>query len=217
MVRTFLMSLTTTLTLLLSAITLAAEQPPLNPNFIYFSNGQTPDAWHWVLSDPGNWWQPIDANEGKSSGGKVTMSSAATEQFPGAIKLKWDRRDNWGAAAISGRTVDLSKFEHAAELMVAIKVESRVPHSVKVKMMCGEGCEAEVDVADNLREMPRGQWMALPLALDCFAANGVDLSKVTSPFSVGSSGALELHIAEISLGSMVAGDQGCVPNEPATP
>ena len=217
MLRTLSITLTATLALLLSAVTLAADQAPLNPNFSYFAKGQTPDAWHWVLSDPGNWWQPLEANDGKSSSGKVTMSSAATEQFPGAIKLKWNRDDKWGSTAISGRSVDLSKFEQAAELIIALKVESKVPYSVKVKMSCGEGCEAEVDVAENLKSMPRGQWMALPVALDCFAANGVDLSKVASPFSIGTSGALELHIAEISLGSMAAGDEGCVPNAQAAP
>ncbi|BFM22310.1 putative glycoside hydrolase [Gilvimarinus japonicus] len=215
MFRTIVMGVA--LALLPSTAALAVDQAPLNPTFIYFAKGQTPDAWHWVLSDPGNWWQPLEANEGKSSSGKVRMSSAATEQFPDAIKLKWDRKDNWGGVAISGRSVDLSKFEQAAELIVALKVESRVPGSVKVKMSCGEGCEAEVDVADNLRGMPRGQWMALPLALDCFAANGLDLSKVASPFSIGTTGALELHIAEISLGSMAAGDEGCVPNDQAAP
>lgn len=200
------------LTLLISAVCWSADEAPLNPNFIYFAKGQTPDAWHWVLSDPGNWWQPLEANDGRSKEGKLSMSSAATEQFPGAIKLQWGRSDKWGSVSISGRQVDLAKFEQAAELLVALKVNSKVPSSVMVKMSCGEACEAEVDVAENLKSMPRGQWMALPLALDCFAANGVNLANVVSPFSIGTSGALELEVAEISIGSMAAGDEGCVPN-----
>ena len=79
-------------------------------------------------------------------------------------------------------------------------------------MNCGENCSAEVDVADNLKQMARGQWMALPVALDCFAANGLDLGKVSWPFSMGSNGPLELDIVEISLAPMKPGDEGCVPD-----
>lgn len=201
------------ITLLFSGLAYAADEAPLNPTFMYFAQGQTPDAWHWVLSDPSNWWQPIEANQGKSASGKLTLSSAASERFPGAVKLNWGRGDKWGSASISGLQVDLSAYEQAAELKIAIKVTSRVPSSVKVSMSCGEDCKADVDVANNLKSMPRGQWMVLPLALNCFAANGVDLAQVTSPFSIGSSGRLELHIAEVSLGAMAEGDQGCLASQ----
>ncbi|HEY7885072.1 MAG TPA: putative glycoside hydrolase [Cellvibrionaceae bacterium] len=200
--------------LLLGSLSLSAQQP-INPNFFYFTQGQTPDTWQWVLADPGNWWQPIEDAGGKSGGGKVTLSSAGSEQFPGAIKLQWGRGDSWGSATISGREVDLSRFEHSAELVVALKVESRVPGTVNIKLACGEDCEAEVNVADNLKKLPRGQWMVLPLPLDCFASAGLDLSKVSSPFSVGTQGRFELHIAEISLAPMAEGDEGCVPNDAA--
>jgi beta-glucosidase len=190
----------------------AAEPAALNPTFMYFTQGQTPGAWQWVLSDPDNWWQPLEANEGRSGAGKVSLSSAASEQFPDAVKVKWGRSDTEGAVAISGQTINLAKFEQAAELVIALKVESRVPRSVKVKMSCAEDCESAVDIADNLKALPRGKWVALPLALDCFAASGLDLSQVTSPFSIATNGALELHIADISVGSMAAGDEGCVPN-----
>ncbi len=192
---------------------LAAQQ--VNPNFVYFTQGQTPDAWEWVLADPDNWWQPVTDEGGKSAGGKVTLASAESEQFPGAVKLVWSGGDKWGSATISGRTLDLSAFEQSAELVIALKVESKVPNTVNVKMACGENCEAEVNIADNLKQVTRGQWVALPLALDCFAATGLDLSKINWPFSIGTQGKLELHIAEISLGPMAEGDEGCVPNEPA--
>lgn len=195
------------------SLPVAAQQ--VNPNFVYFTQGQTPDAWEWVLADPDNWWQPVPDEGGKSEGGKIALGSAGSKQFPGAVKLTWSGGDKWGSATISGRTLDLSAFEHSAELLLALKVESRVPATVNVKMACGEQCEAEVNIADNLKQVPRGEWVALPLALDCFAAAGLDLSRINWPFSIGTQGKLELHIAEISLGPMAEGDEGCVPNQPA--
>lgn len=189
---------------------MAQEQS--NPKYVYFTQGQTPGGWQWVLSDPANWWKPIEDSGGESEGGKLSLSFAESDQLPGAVKLQWGGGDKWGGATITGETIDLSAFEHAAELVIALKVESRVPSSVNVKLTCGEDCEAEVNIADDLKKVKRGQWVALPLALDCFAEIGLDLSKINSPFAIGTQGKLELHIADISIGRMADGDQGCVPN-----
>ncbi|UTF61565.1 putative glycoside hydrolase [Gilvimarinus sp. DA14] len=197
--------------LLLSCSFSWAQQGP-NSNFIYFTEGQTPDPWHWVLADPGNWWMPVEDDGGRSANGKVTLTSAKDKDFPGAISLKWKKSDDWGSVTLSGGMLDISKFEQAAELVIAMRVNTKVPATVNVKMACGEDCEAEVNVADNLKNMKRGQWMALPIALDCFSANGVDLSKVNWPFSIGTAGKLELDIVEISLAPMAEGEEGCVPN-----
>ncbi|WP_020210158.1 putative glycoside hydrolase [Gilvimarinus chinensis] len=199
------------LALLVLANLCFAQSSP-NSNYVYFTQGQTPDPWHWVLADPGNWWMPVEDTGGQSGKGKVSLASAEDKDFPGAISLKWKKSDDWGSVTLSGGMLDLSKFEHAAELVIALRVNSKVPSTVNVKMACGEGCEAEVNVADNLKNMKRGQWMALPIALDCFSASGVDLSKINWPFSIGTAGKLELDIVEVSLAPMAEGEEGCVPN-----
>lgn len=194
------------------AATVAAAEE-VNPNFIYFSNGQTPGPWQWVVGDPGNWWQPIEDSGGQSARGKVTVANAGDENFPGAVKLQWKKSDDWGNVTLSGGMLNLAKFEQAAELVVALRVNSKVPGTVNVKMACGEGCEAEFNMADNLKKMARGQWMVLPIALDCFSSAGVDLTKVNWPFAIGTAGKLDLDIAEISLAPIAEGEEGCVPNK----
>ncbi len=187
-----------------------AEDGP-NPDVVYFFDGQTPDNWQWVLSDPDNWWMAVPDSGGTSGGGKVTLANAESDAFPGAVKLNWRGSSNWGGVSIIGREVDLSAYEHTAELAIAVKVESKIPRNLTVKMTCdGENCEATVNVASHLRQMSRGEWMLLPIPLNCFSSKGLDLSKVTSPFSMGTESRLELQIAEISLVPMAEGSAGCV-------
>lgn len=197
---------------LLLACVSARANDVINPDFVYFTQGQTPGTWQWVLADPGNWWQPIPDSGGASAKGKVRLENAGDESFPGAIKLKWSKSSDWGSVSLSGAPVNLAKYEHAAELVLAVKVMTKVPDTVDLMMHCGEGCEAKVNIAANLKQGPRKQWFALPLALDCFTANGLDLTKLSGPFSLGTGGKFELHIAEISLATLAEGDQGCVPN-----
>ncbi len=195
---------------LLGTSPLWAEDGP-NPDLAYFVDGQTPDSWQWVLSDPGNWWLPVPDSGGRSGGGKVTLDNAGSDTFPNAIRLRWRSSNNWGGATITGREVDISAYEHSAELVIALKVEGRVPRDLAVKMTCGgEQCEASVNVGNHLRQMPRGEWMLLPIPLNCFSAQGLDLSKVTSPFGIGTATRLELHIAEIRLAPMAEDNKGCV-------
>jgi beta-glucosidase len=207
--------------MLLSWLTLTAGgaaysgQAAVNPDFLYFSKGDTPDGWHWVLADPGNWWMPLQGNEGVSEGKKLVMEPSDSPKFTGAIKLAWSKKENWGGAIITGRSVDLSAYENTAELVLALKLDTRARKPVYIKMTCGDKCEAQVAIHDHLKKATLNEWFALPIPLDCFVAQGADLKNITSPFSVGTDGRMVLHIAEVSVRAMAADDEGCLPNSDA--
>jgi hypothetical protein len=193
----------------------AAAHSATNPDFFYFHNGDTPENWQWVLADPDKgWWAPLSGNEGAFAGGKLTMEASNAAEFPGAVKLIWSKKGEWGSVKITGRTVDLSRFEHTAELVLALKLEDRTKKDVKVKMECGDKCEGEVNIVGNLKKVKLNEWFVLPIPLDCFVEQGLDLKNITSPFSIGTDGKMILHVAEIAIQQMAVGDEGCVPNKP---
>lgn len=196
-----------------------AAQEEINPDFAYFYQGDTPGGWQWVLGDPGNWWMPLAGNEGVSGAGKLTMMASDSKELPGAIKLVWKKTSEWssGNAVITGRTVDLSRFEQSAQLMLALKLDKRTSKPVYVKMACGDKCEAQVPIHHHLKKMVKKGWFALPIPLDCFVAQGANLKNITSPFSISTEGEMVLHIAEVSISPMPEGDEGCVPNDKTPP
>lgn len=196
-----------------------AGQKKVNPDYAYFYYGDTPDNWQWVLADPGNWWKPLAGNEGVSGGGKLTMASADSPKFPGAIKLVWSKgkEGDRGDAVITGRTVDLSAYEDKAELMLALKLETRSANHVYVKMLCGDKCEGQVAIHHHLKKMKQDEWFALPIPLDCFAEQGVNLKNITSPFVITTTGEMTLDVAEVSLRPMAKGEEGCIPNDKTPP
>jgi len=186
-----------------------ADETQVNPDFIYFENGDTPENWIWVLSDPDNWWLPLDGNQGKSKGKKIEIAPTEYQGNMGAVKLTWSRKDKWGSAAITGRTVDLSKFRDLAELLIVIRVDHKPNKDVKLTINCGDDCSANMHIDDLLKESPTNEWIALPIALNCFSKNGADLSKISTPFSIGTQGRLGLSIAKIFIQPMAKGDEGC--------
>lgn len=207
------MSLRNIFIMLFGCLASGAAYSATNPDFFYFHNGDTPENWQWVLADPDKgWWAPLSGNEGAFAGGKLTMGASDAAEFPGAVKLTWSKKGEWGSIKITGRTVDLSRFEHIGELVLALRVDERTKKAVNVKMECGDKCEGEVNIVGNLKTAKLNEWFILPIPLDCFVEKGVNLKNVTSPFSIGTDGKMILHIAEIGIQQMAAGDEGCVPN-----
>lgn len=188
-----------------------AQAQEANPRFSFFSQGQTPGAWQWVLSDPSNWWLPLTENTGRSKSGKIAISPSDDQTFLGAVKLSWNENPEFGGASITGFTTNLAPYEHNAELSLAVKLEKRADY-VSLKMNCGENCEASINISDHLKKAKLNTWFALPIPLDCFTAQGVDLSNIQQPFSIGTQGSMILHIAEIKVAAMKGDDQGCTPN-----
>ena len=200
-------TITTTICLLLFSLSVLAEGP--DPRYWYFVNGDTPAEWRWVIADPGNWWQPLEGHSGTSATGKLHLSTSPDQTLPGAVRMIWNKKGNWAGVGISGRTVDLSPFEHSGKLMIALKVEQRTSKPVEIKMTCGDDCSGKVNISTYIRKAKLDEWFALPIPLDCFAQEGVDLSKIDKPFEIGSESRLILHIAEISILPMEEGEVGC--------
>jgi hypothetical protein len=190
-------------------------------DLIYFSNGDTPGEWQWLVQDPDNWYVPLEGNAGASASGKLTLGPSDSPEFPGAVKLewKWTKSGTWAAAEIRGRTVDLSPYEHTGQLALVIKIEDRPQKDkhVVVKMKCGDKCEPEVKIHHQLKKSKTNEWFVFPVPLDCFA--GANLKNIMSPLLIGTDGKLILHIAEVSIQKLPPGDEGCVPNPvaPAAP
>lgn len=196
-----------------------AGQEKVNADYAYFYYGDTPGDWQWVLADPGNWWMPLAGNEGVSGTGKLTMAAAESPKFPGAIRLVWSKGKDGdrGDAVITGRTVDLSPYQDRAELMLALKLETHSARHVYVKMLCGDKCEGQVAIHHHLKKMKQNEWFALPIPLDCFVEQGVNLKNITSPFLISTTGEMVLDVAEVSLRPMAKGEEGCVANDKTRP
>jgi hypothetical protein len=147
------------------------------------------------------------------------LEPSDAQDFPGAVKAVWGGvklKNKWGGLSIGGGTVDLSAYEHIGQLMLAIRLDSKPNSDVSVKMLCGDGCDpGVVTILKHLKKAKLQEWFALPIPLDCFA--GVDLKKISAPLEIGTDGKMILHIAEVSIHKMAPGDEGCMPNAPATP
>lgn len=183
-----------------------------NPNYIYFSDGNTTQGWQWVLGDTANWWIPIEGREGKTKTGKLSIKPANYKAKGDAVTLRWNRKKLWASASISGRTTDLSQLKNKAELVIVAKVSKKIRANVKLAMDCGKGCRGEVPIKEMLNNAEPNTWFVLPIPLNCFVYAGAgQMEAIGTPLSIGTDGRMELSIARVHVQALAKGDKGCLP------
>lgn len=69
--------------------------------------------------------------------------------------------------------------------------------SINIAMSCGDECQGVVDITPAMTELTADEWQTLSIDLQCFEKNGLDISKVKSPFVLSSAGALTIDFTDV--------------------
>jgi hypothetical protein len=124
--------------------------------------------------------------------------------------------------SIGGRAADLRALaRQGAALVARYRVETRPQQMVRIGMTCeapygthaaadstappvvwgrcGTSSGAALDMTASFASAPIGSWQTLSIPLACLTAQGADLSHVSAPFEVATSGQFAVSFAEISI------------------
>jgi len=103
----------------------------------------------------------------------------------------------------SAEPVDISR-ESNGNMVLAFDVAVDTPPSGRVMlgMGCGEACGAEIDLTGTLSDLAVGEWQSLLVPLRCFADEGVDMSRIDTPFSISTAGALAIRFSDVRLATV---------------
>lgn len=130
-----------------------------------------------------------------------------------AVRFKWRSKgvkNKWGSLDKNVHTVtiinrekhtDFSNSYQQKALNIRTKVLQQSDGLVELTMECKWDwqCRSSVQIKAALNDFPKGEWADLTIPLSCFNKNKMDLSKVTTPFILHTSGKLELEISSISV------------------
>jgi beta-glucosidase len=150
---------------------------------IYFARGRTPPGWS------------MTANGGAtiSSVDRRAQEDSRLITLPGEVALT------------ASQLLDLSRETNA---QLSLLIDYRVDRKPDAAVLFGiEG--ARVPITGALNAAPAGQWQTLAIPLGCFAHAGADMAKVTHPFVLASSGALQVAISDIRIASATVPQDRC--------
>nr|WP_166180420.1 glycoside hydrolase family 3 protein [Altererythrobacter segetis] len=165
---------------------------------IYFAKGVPASSWSLVLGNIDRADEkritsvPADAIGGRA---KVTAADAAVQEGARRVQVS----SGGAALAVSSHDPINVGRETNGDVLVLFTVKvDKAPASTALALRCdGPKCGARVPV-----KLPaNGKYVRYGVPLKCFAAKGADMSKVTAPFILETTGAADYSLAEVRLGS----------------
>jgi hypothetical protein len=208
--------------LLLSSVPFSTIANTADPLTSYISNGALVGTWEASISNALNWYIPITDQQAKSERGNLVVSPTTKTDENDALHLKWKGKkvkNQWGGNAlnttsftISKHQIDISSIENQAALMIELKVNKAAKENTVISMQCNNSnkCQGKFSAKAVLNRLPKNTWTTLPIPLNCFNKDGnFDFSKVTTIFSIGTEGKLDIDVANIGLVALPPGSKGC--------
>ena len=193
-----------------------------NPLTTYIVNGDVVPAWKISIGNGLNYNIPYKGEETKTTKGNLTISKQKVDDKNDALRLKWKGKkvkSEWGGNAlydtfmsIGNHKIDIADVENSAALAIQVKVNRSPSEAVNISMQCkyNNNCSGKLDVKQQLKKLPKGEWDFLTIPLNCFNKKGdMDFTKVTKIFSIATQGKLEIEIANLGLVGLPAGSKGC--------
>ncbi|HWF97898.1 MAG TPA: putative glycoside hydrolase, partial [Steroidobacteraceae bacterium] len=157
---------------------------------VYFAAGRPGPGWHWLAA---NDITPVD---------DVKQEDARALHFNG---------QGPSLAGLSGHSpVDLSRQTNGQlALGFDYRLDLAPSAPVSISMACGPRCAGSIAITAELRRAPLERWQHLKIPLACFAHAGADMSHITMPFGIATTGRLVLSVANIRLQSGMTGLLSC--------
>ena len=134
----------------------------------------------------------------RESLGAVSIQTFDKEVQEDARAIRFNGQALAGINLAAAFPSDLRSYvETSGQLQMQIKVDKAATSPLWVGMGCGESCQGEFNIADQLEQS--GQWQTLNINLSCFAEQGVDLAYVFSPWQLSTQGDWHVSIAKLAI------------------
>jgi len=173
-------------------------------NYVVHGRAQAP--WKLLLRH-GDRTVPVAV--GTTAGGVDSVVS--TRAVDGDGVQEGGRQFSWsgqgpGEVAIAGPALDMRMLSNGeASLLLAYRLDEKPSAPTRLAIGCGRGCGGAVDLTSTLNQATPGEWSSLKVKLSCFRDAGADVSKVSEPFVLNTSGRLRLSLTTVQLSSDPAG------------
>ena len=96
--------------------------------------------------------------------------------------------------------------ESGANLQFDVKV-ANITGKVTLQVACMDTCTNTVDITDSLRSAQGSDWKTVVVPMACLANQGVNFSKIMSPFALHASGGTQIQISDVVLSNQAKGDE----------
>jgi beta-glucosidase len=174
-----------------------------NKNF--FKAGEPISPWRLAMHDSAGAVQ-VNNSKAVSASGALTMSAL---DYKGQEDTRLFVFSAAAELAIEGEPIDIAR-ESNGDMALELKYQVLGDQVAKTSLgvACGNGCAGDLDITAGLQSKLNQGWQVSQLKLSCFADQGADMTKISSPLVLKASGNLQIQITSANLVSN-QGDASC--------
>ena len=181
---------------------------------VYFDGGPVA-PWKLFVGDDADWQVPAATAMTTTRGSRHLVVEAIDRSLQeDARSARWSGEAMAAVYLAARQPIDLSR-EANAEMALSfdVRVDQAPVSAVILRMQCGEECFGAIDITENLRTMPIGEWGNVTLRLRRFEDAGADMTEISMPFGLVTGGALELAFSNVQLVCEPESEVICPPGE----
>jgi beta-glucosidase len=168
---------------------------------VYFDKGLPASGWSLQVSDGTPNTTRITTTPVEVAGGRLLISSVDHLTQEGARRFVW-RGSGPATIELATQTpIDITR-EANGDLMLLMTMRVDVMPTAEATLVarCGEGCQGTAPLRLQGNVAP-GKWQTVGLSLKCFARTGADMSRLTAPFQLTTSGRMDVSLSRVALGT----------------
>ena len=175
-----------------------------------FGKGRTPDGWSVTLVEPDQSKIRVLAGAGQTTTGRLTVAGVDRRAQEDSRRFVWNGSGLAEARIEANRPVDLSRESNGElSLVVEYKIDGAPTAPVTVNLTSGVAAPVSVPVSGMIAKAKRGEWTSLAIPLKCFAAKGADMTQVTAPFGIATTGKLDMSVSDVRVDSVGGSMTAC--------
>ena len=187
---------------------LSEERPagaPAGADGVLFGRGTLPAGWSLTLVEEGGVAVPVSGNAGQTGSARLRVAGIDRRAQEDARTFTWSGSGGAIARIEAARPLDISR---EATGQLSLLFEYRVEQAPTAPVFLGmEG--RQLPITGALRAAPAGQWQTLAVPLGCFARAGVDMQRVSVPFTLATAGRLALSVSDVRIASATVPQDRC--------
>jgi beta-glucosidase len=176
----------------------------------FFDKGLPAASWSLVVTDRGPDSTRITTVPASALAGRMRVSAVDHVTQEGARRFQFNGDGGAAIQLTSHAPADLSRETNGDLMLVmTMRLDKAPAQPLRLSASCGESsCRGEVALP-ALSRQPLGQWRTLGLPLKCLSRGGADMARVQTVFELSGSGAFDLSLSRVEVGTVADAVLGC--------
>ncbi|HEY0044134.1 MAG TPA: exo 1,3/1,4-beta-D-glucan glucohydrolase [Allosphingosinicella sp.] len=178
---------------------------PAGADGVLFGRGALPATWSFATREEGGPASPITGNAGATGTGNLRIAGVDRRAQEDARRFTWNGSGGASALILAGQPLDITREANGElSLVFEYRVDAAPTGTVTIGME-----DVTFPITGALRGAQAGQWTTLAVPLRCFARGGVDMARLSRPFSIQTAGRLTLSVSDVRIASAAVPQDQC--------